>query len=70
VRTLPAESEELRAVAICRVNAPLPDLPGIAVQAFGGAWFLSGSFTAVEAALAALDRCGSLSAVSRALLAL
>ncbi|GAC1629100.1 MAG: hypothetical protein NVS9B10_19820 [Nevskia sp.] len=71
VRMLPADSAELRAVALCRGGrGPIPDLGAVSVQQLGEAWLLSGSYVEVETALAILCAAGLGGDVSRSLVAL
>jgi hypothetical protein len=72
VRMLSADSEELHAVAVCRVGeAALPELgAAVSIQKAGNAWLLSGSYAAIESALAILRESGCGLEVSRSLVAL
>ena len=67
VRTLPAESPELRAFAMCRGVRAMPALADVGVQKLGDAWLLSGSYSEVEVALAGLRAAGIEAEVSRSL---
>jgi len=72
VRMLSADSEELHAVAVCRVGeAALPELgAAVSIQKAGNAWLLSGSYAAIESALAILRESGCRLDISRSLVAL
>lgn len=67
VRTLPSESPELRAFAMCRGVKAMPGLADVGVQKLGDAWLLSGSYAEVETALATLREAGIDAEISRSL---
>lgn len=69
VRALPADSPELRAIAICHARAGLPAMTDVSLQSLGDAWLLSGSYAAVDRALARWQAEGLIDAVSRSLVA-
>jgi len=69
VRTLPADSPELRAIAICRANAGLPAIPDVSMQSLGSSWLLSGTYAAVDRALSRWQAAGLIESVSRSLVA-
>jgi acetolactate synthase small subunit len=70
LRTLPANSPQLRAVAICRTLGPLPLLDDVVAQVDDDRALLSGSYVAVDAALDQLLAAGLVSEISRSLVAL
>lgn len=69
VRTLAADSPDLRAIAICRANDGLPADPDVSMQSMGASWLLSGTFVAVERALSRWQDAGLIDSVSRSLVA-
>lgn len=70
LRVVPANSPQLRAVAICRALGPLPALDDVVAQLDEDRALLSGSYVAVDAALEQLLQAGLVSEVSRSLVAL
>lgn len=69
VRALPADSPELRAIAICHARTGLPAVTDVSLQSLGDSWLLSGSYAAVDRALARWQAEGLIDAVSRSLVA-
>lgn len=70
VRTLPTDSAELRALAFCHIKGNLPAFPAVTQQSLApDRALLIGSYAAVENAVAELRREGSVSEVSRSLVA-
>lgn len=70
VRCVDDDAAELRAVAFCRTSGALPALAGVEVRAAGDASLVSGSYRAVQAALARWSDDGLIVDVSRSLVAL
>lgn len=72
IRSLAADAPEVRAFAVChdKGGAALPELIGVSAQQLGDTWLLSGSYVAVDAALAQLRAADRIDEVSRSLVAL